>query len=148
MKCSLGISNFLEEISSLSHSIVFLYFFALISGEGFLISPGYSLELCIQTGIFFLSVLPWWLRWQSVCSTWGLHYIRQDLLLQLAGSVVVAHRFNCPASCGNLNSQTRDQTHVPCIARQNLNHCSTRDIPRTIFMSRESSGMCQAQTEA
>ena len=27
MKCSLGISNLLEEISSLSHSIVFLYFF-------------------------------------------------------------------------------------------------------------------------
>ena len=34
MKCSLGISNFLEEISSLSHSIVSLYFFALISEEG------------------------------------------------------------------------------------------------------------------
>ena len=32
----LGISNFLEEISSLSHSVVFLYFFALISEEGFL----------------------------------------------------------------------------------------------------------------
>ena len=47
MKCSLGISNFLEEISSLSHSIVFFYFFALISEEGF-ISPCYSLELCIQ----------------------------------------------------------------------------------------------------
>ena len=45
MKCSLGISNFLEEISSLSHSIVFLYFFALIAEEGFLISPCYSLEL-------------------------------------------------------------------------------------------------------
>ena len=30
MKCSLGISHFLEEISSLSHSIIFLYFFALI----------------------------------------------------------------------------------------------------------------------
>ena len=29
MKYSLGISNFLEEISSLSHSVVFLYFFAL-----------------------------------------------------------------------------------------------------------------------
>ena len=37
MKCSLGISNFLEEISSLFHSIVFLYFFALITEEGFLI---------------------------------------------------------------------------------------------------------------
>ena len=48
MKCSLGISNFLEEISSLSHSIVFLYFFALITEEGFLISPCYSLEHCIQ----------------------------------------------------------------------------------------------------
>ena len=31
MKCSLGISNFLDEISSLSHSVVFLYFFALIA---------------------------------------------------------------------------------------------------------------------
>ena len=37
MKCSLGISNFLEENASLSHSIVFLYFFALITEEGFLI---------------------------------------------------------------------------------------------------------------
>ena len=36
MKCSLGISNFLEEISSLSHSVVFLYFFARITEEGFL----------------------------------------------------------------------------------------------------------------
>ena len=47
MKCSLGISNFLEEISSLSHYIVFLYFFALITEEGFLISPCYSLEICM-----------------------------------------------------------------------------------------------------
>ena len=31
MKCSFGISDFLEEISSLSHSVVFLYFFALIA---------------------------------------------------------------------------------------------------------------------
>ena len=35
------------KISSLSYSIVFLYFFALITEEGFLISPCYSLELCI-----------------------------------------------------------------------------------------------------
>ena len=52
MKCSLGISNFLEEISSLSHCIVFLYFFALITEEGFLISPCCSSELCFQMGIF------------------------------------------------------------------------------------------------
>ena len=54
-KCSLGIANFLEKISSLSQSIVFLYFFALITEEGFLISPCCSLELCIQMGISFLS---------------------------------------------------------------------------------------------
>ena len=54
MKYSLGISDFLEGISSLSHSIVFLYFFALITEEGFLIPPCYSLKLCIQSGISFL----------------------------------------------------------------------------------------------
>ena len=53
MKCSLGISNFLEEISNLSHSIVFLYLFALITEEGFLISACY-LEVCIQMNITFL----------------------------------------------------------------------------------------------
>ena len=41
MKCSHGVSNFLEEISGLSHSVVFLYFFALITEEDFLISPCY-----------------------------------------------------------------------------------------------------------
>ena len=46
--------NFPEEISSLSHSIVFFYFFALFTSEGFLISPYYSLELCIQMAISFL----------------------------------------------------------------------------------------------
>ena len=39
MTISLGISNFLKEISSVSHSIVSLYFFALITEEGFLSSP-------------------------------------------------------------------------------------------------------------
>ena len=53
-KCSLGISNFLEEISSLSHSVVFLYFFPLIAEEGFFLSLCYSLELCIQMLVPFL----------------------------------------------------------------------------------------------
>ena len=42
------------EISSLSHYIISLYFFALITEEGFLISPRCSLELCIQMGLSFL----------------------------------------------------------------------------------------------
>ena len=54
MKCSLGISNFLEEMSSLSHSVDFLYFFAFVTWEGFLISPCYSLGLYIQMDLAFL----------------------------------------------------------------------------------------------
>ena len=54
MKCSLGVSNLLKEISSLSHSIVLPYFFALITEEGFFISSCYSLGLCVQMGISFL----------------------------------------------------------------------------------------------
>ena len=47
------LSFIVPEISSL-FSIVFLYFFALITEEVFLISPCYSLELCIQMGISLL----------------------------------------------------------------------------------------------
>jgi len=54
VKCSLGISTFLEVISGLSHSILFPLFFACFTLEGFLISPCYSLDLCIQTDISFL----------------------------------------------------------------------------------------------
>ena len=57
-KMFLGITNFLEEISNLSLFVVFLYFFALITEEGFLISPCYSLELCIQMGMSSFSPLP------------------------------------------------------------------------------------------
>ena len=31
------------------------------------------------------------------------------------------------------SSQTRDQTHVPCIGRRILNHCATREIPEITF---------------
>ena len=60
------ISNFLEKISSLSHSAVFLYFFALIIEEGFLISPCYSLELCIQWVYLSFSSLPFTFLLRSV----------------------------------------------------------------------------------
>ena len=58
MKCSLVISNFLEEGSSLSHSIVFLYFFALMNEEGFLISPCYSWNSAFSWIYLSLSPLP------------------------------------------------------------------------------------------
>ena len=60
MKFSLGISNFLEAISSLSHSIVFLYIFALIAEENFLISPCYSLKFCIHPALGLGVLTPPW----------------------------------------------------------------------------------------
>ena len=50
MKCSLGISNFLEEISSLSHSIVFLYFFALITDRWAIVVSSYFIGWCTILG--------------------------------------------------------------------------------------------------
>ena len=50
MKCSLDISNFLEEISTLSHSVVFLYFFALITE---LVIAGIKSCFCLQHGVDF-----------------------------------------------------------------------------------------------
>ena len=68
MKCSLGISNSLEETSGLPHSIVFFYFFALITEEGFLIPPCYSLELCIQMDIYLLFSFAFaYLLFSAVC---------------------------------------------------------------------------------
>ena len=58
------VSNFLKTCL-VSHSIVFLYFFALIAEEDFLISPCYSLELCIQ--MVYLSFSP--LRFTSLLFT-------------------------------------------------------------------------------
>ena len=58
MKFFLDMSDFLE-ISSLSHSAVFLYFFALITEQVFLISPGRgdnSWLVCIQ--MVYLSFSP------------------------------------------------------------------------------------------
>ena len=53
MKCSLGISNFLEEIFSLSHSIVFLYFFTMITEEGFLIIVNLTGDVFLEFPCFF-----------------------------------------------------------------------------------------------
>ena len=53
----LVISNFLEEISILSHSVVFFYFFALIAEEGFLISPAILWNSALKWEYLFFSPL-------------------------------------------------------------------------------------------
>ena len=91
MKCSLGIADFVEEICSLSDSIVFFYFFALTTEEGFLISPCYSLEFCIQIGISFLFSFPFgFSSFAAICKASSdshfafLHFFLSVMVLILA----------------------------------------------------------------
>ena len=68
MKCSPGISDFLEEISSFSHSFVFLYFFALITEKGFLISPCFPLNSTFKWIYLSFSPLPFTsLLFSAIC---------------------------------------------------------------------------------
>ena len=74
MKYSLSISNFLEKVSSLSHSIVFLYFLALTTGESFLISPCYSWNSAFKwVYLSFSSLLFPFLFFTAICkASWAV----------------------------------------------------------------------------
>ena len=50
-----------------------------------------------------------------------------------AGSVVVAHGPSCPAACGSFPDQGSNP--FPCINRQILNHCATKEAPAGIFLT-------------
>ena len=51
--------------------------------------------------------------------------------LEREGSVVTAHGLLLLA-VWNLSSLIRDRTHVPCMARQILNHWTTREVPASL----------------
>ena len=49
-----------------------------------------------------------------------------------AGSVVVAHCLSCSTACG-IFPEKGSNPCVPCIGRQILNHCTTREAPLGLF---------------
>ena len=57
---------------------------------------------------------------------WGSQTLLMAHGLRASGSVVAAKH---ATSVWGLSSWTRDQTHVPCIARQVLNHWTSREVP-------------------
>ena len=121
MKYSLGISIFLEEVSRVSHSIVFLYFFALITEEGFLISPCFSLELCIQMRVY-LSFFPSSLAsllFSAICKTSSDNHFAFLHFFSPLGMVLIA------ASC------TMSQTSV-CSSQT---HSFIRSNPLNLFVT-------------
>ena len=125
MKCSLGNSNFLEEISSPSHSVVFLYFFALIAEEGFFISPCYSLELCIQMVYLSFSPLPLvFLLFSAICKASPdshfafLHFFFLGMVLIPASGTM--SRTSICSSSGTLSIRSNLSNHFYCIIIRDL----------------------------
>ena len=57
------------------------------------------------------------IRSTPVISFWDPHRVIPDLSLWRMVSLVVACWLSCSAACGNLSSLTRDQTHIPCVAK-------------------------------
>ena len=76
MKCSLGISNFLEEISGLSHSLVFLYFFHWSYGKAFLSLPAILWNSAFRWVCLSFSPLPFTsgLFWTICKASSGNHF--------------------------------------------------------------------------
>ena len=127
MKCSFGISNFLEEISSLSHSSVFLFFFALITEEGFLIFPCYSLALCIQMGISFLfSPLPFTsLLFTAICKASSDNHFAFFHFFSLAMVLITA---SCTVSQTSIHSSSGTLSNLILKSICHFNCIMVRDL--------------------
>ena len=50
-------------------------------------------------------------------------------------SLVVALRFNCPVACEILVPQSGMEQAFPCMGRQILNHWTTREVPKCVFLA-------------
>ena len=96
-------------------------------------SGGYSQLRCVGFSLRWLLLL-WSMGSRCVgfssCDTWAQQ-------LWLAGSRVQAQQLWCtslvaPRHVGS--SRTRERTRVPCIGRQILNHCTTREVPSVQFL--------------
>ena len=81
----------------------------------------------------------------SSCGKWGPLFIAVRAPLIIAASLVAEHRLQtCRLSnCGSRglvaprhvgSSQTRARTRVPCIGRQILNHCATREALEIVLI--------------
>ena len=58
------------------------------------------------------------------------------VLLQNTGSFIVVWELsNSVIDMSDLSCSTRDQTHVPCIARWILNNWTTRNVPQQILLN-------------
>ena len=90
MKCSLGISDFLEEMSSLSHFVVFLYFFALIAEEQYESRQVVKQEMArVNVDILGISELKWTGMGEFNSDDHYIYYCRQESLRRNRVAIMV-----------------------------------------------------------
>ena len=112
--------------------------------QSIIYNVNYLLFLFIYLFIFWLCWVFVSVRGLSLVAASGGHSssrcaglsLSWPLLLRSTGSrrtasVAVAHGHSCSAACGILPDQ--GSTRVPCIGRQTLNHCATREAPTCYF---------------
>ena len=139
MKCSLGISNFLEEVSSLSHSVVFLYFFALIAEEGFL--PG--LPLKAFTAMQNLQKWFWGLLSPPSSQTASYSDSRQPFSVSAFVTIdfVSSKRQTWFNNRGSLRSFHGDsETRIQSLRRSPLKSCTIFSLPWSVDRTNEHDG--------
>ena len=125
MKYSFDISNFLEVIAGLFHSIAFLYFFALFSKECLLISPCYSLELCIRLGISFPFSLAFYFSLSLSLFFFNLLFVKPPQTTTWTSCIFFFGMGLVTESCTML------QTSVHC----SIGILSTRSNPLNLFIT-------------
>ena len=81
---------------------------------------------CIHSICLFLSIFIYLAVSALNCSTWTPAVARG----------VRSHSTRAQVLCGlwDPSSWTRAQTRIPCTAKQNLNHQTTREVPRYVFI--------------
>ena len=96
----------------------------------------FNLEKLIYESMSFKSI--YFIIWlhRVLVAAQDLHWVMWYLSLWPTDSLVVAHRLSSFStwvyllqSMWDLSSLTRDQTHIPYIGRQIINHWTTREVP-------------------
>ena len=130
MKCSLGISNFLEEISSLSHSIVFLYFLQWSLRKAFLSLLALLWNSAFKWVYLSLSPLPS-LLFTAICKVSSDNLFAFLFLGDGLGHCLLYNVTNlCPYSPGTLSDL------IPCIYLSlPLYNCKGFDISHSSMVS-------------
>ena len=118
------------------HFFLLIYFIYLFLAALGLRCCVRAFSSCGERGLLFVVVQGLLTAVASLAAEHGLQ-VRGLQQLWLTGSRLQAQQLwhtglVAPWHVGS--SQTRARTRVPCIGRRILNHCTTREVPRTSFL--------------